>query len=98
MTTGTDAARDSVDRRAERRMRTLKGARIVFNGGHSVFDCTIRNLSPGGALIEVPSRLGIPTHFDIIMDQGATRRPCSVCWSTEHLMGVRFEEAAEKRA
>jgi hypothetical protein len=98
MTTAKDAPLEGADRRTERRNRTLKGARIVFNGGHSVFDCTVRNLSPGGALIEVPSMLGIPTQFELILDQGATRRLCSVRWRTERMMGVRFDDAAHKAA
>lgn len=93
MTTVTDTAQESAERRAERRMRTLKRARIVFNHGHSVFDCTIRNLSPSGALIEVPNMLGIPMQFEIILGQAAARRPCSVRWSTERMMGVRFDDA-----
>ena len=98
MTTVTDAAQESAERRAERRMRTLKRARIVFNHGHSVFDCTIRNLSSGGALIEVPNMLGIPMQFDILLGDSATRRPCSVRWSTERMMGVRFDDDAQKAA
>ncbi len=73
-------------------MRTLKAAKIVFNLGHSVFDCTVRNLSPSGALLQVPSMLGVPTHFDVIMDDGATRRACNVRWRTERVMGVHFED------
>jgi hypothetical protein len=98
MTTVVEPAHEHADRRSERRVRTLKTARIVFNLGRSVFDCTVRNLSPNGALIEVPSMLGMPMQFEVIMDQGVTRRPCSVRWRTERLMGVRFEGAAQKAA
>ncbi len=98
MTTVTDAAQESAERRAERRMRTLKRARIVFNHGHSVFDCTIRNLSPSGALIEVPSMQGIPMQFEIALGESTVRRPCSVRWRTERTMGVHFDDDAQKAA
>lgn len=86
------------DRRAERRARALKRAEIVFNNGYSVFDCTVRNLSPSGALLDIPSMLGIPSHFDIVMDAAQARRPCSVRWHTDRLMGVCFDDAGLKAA
>ena len=89
---------EGAERRVERRVRALKGGRIVFNGDKSVFDCRIRNLSTGGALLEVPSMLGIPSHFDLIMDAAIARRPCSVRWHTDRLMGVRFDDVPEKVA
>jgi hypothetical protein len=82
------------DRRTERRMRALKHARIIFNKGYGVFDCTVRNISPGGALLDVPSMLGIPSHFDIVMDATNARRPCTVRWHTDHLIGVHFDDVA----
>lgn len=84
------------DRRSERRLRALKHARIIFNNGYGVFDCVIRNLSPGGALLDLPSMLGVPSHFDIVID--AARRPCTVRWHTDHLMGVHFDDAVAKAA
>jgi hypothetical protein len=98
MTTDIEPAPARADRRAERRMRTLKAAKIVLNGGRSVFDCTIRNISPNGALIEVPSMLGIPAQFEIVLDQGATRRSCKIRWRTERMMGVHFGDAEQKAA
>ena len=98
MTTVVETAHDGVDRRSERRMRTLKAAEIVFNLGHSVFDGTLRNISPSGALIEVPSMLGIPMRFEIIMDHGAMRRACTVRWHTGRMMGVHFDDAVQKAA
>ena len=49
-----------VDRRRARRVRTLKGARIVVTGGYAVYDCVIQNLSLTGALIALPTALACP--------------------------------------
>ena len=98
MTTVVKTAHEGAERRRERRARALKAAKIVFNLGRSVFDCTVRNLSPGGALLEVPCMVGIPPKFDILMDQGVTRRACTVRWNTQRLIGVQFDEAAQKAA
>jgi hypothetical protein len=87
---GQDGGREN---RREHRRRVLKGARIVFNGGYSVLDCRVRNLSSGGAMIEVPSSLGIPGKFDVAID-AQPHRPCTVMWRTETLMGVAFDDAS----
>jgi hypothetical protein len=82
------------ENRRERRMRVFKSARIIFNGGYSVFDCRVRNLSSGGAMLEMPSLLGIPTHFEIAMDSSGKHRQCTVMWRTDTLMGVAFDDAS----
>ena len=98
MMTVTESAQEGADRRSERRMRTLKAAKIVFNLGQSVFDCKVRNLSPSGALLEVPSMVGMPLDFQIMMAEGTPRRTCSVRWRTGRLMGVHFDSAVHKAA
>jgi hypothetical protein len=85
------------ERRSERRVRTLKRARIIFSHGYGVFDCVVRNISPAGALLDLPSMLGVPSHFDIAIDT-APGRPCTVRWHTDHLMGVQFDDAVVKAA
>lgn len=84
-----------VNRRAARRNRTLKKATIVFNGGFSAFDCIVRNLSDTGAMLQVSS-LGIPTHFELKMDAATLRRPCTVRWRTEAVLGVSFDDVERK--
>ncbi len=98
MMTVAESAQEGAERRSERRMRTLKAAKIVFNLGQSVFDCQVRNLSPSGALIEVPSMVGIPKDFQIIIAEGSPRRTCSVRWRVGCKMGVRFDDAEPQAA
>ena len=85
------------DNRRDRRMRVLKSARIIFNGGYSVYDCRVKNLSQSGALLEMPSLVGIPTRFEISMD-GGQRRLCKVMWRTDRLMGIAFDDAGGQAA
>jgi hypothetical protein len=85
---------EQTERRLEQRRRTLKGGHLIFNHGHSTFDCRVRNLSSGGALLEISGMLGVPLNFEFAMDDGSMRRACSVRWHTDRLMGVRFEDAA----
>ena len=76
--------------RKEARLRTLKGGRIVLPNGNSTISCTIRNLSAGGACLELASQLGIPDAFDLIIGEGNVRRPCRVAWRKANRMGVQF--------
>jgi hypothetical protein len=85
------------NRRAVRRMRTLKKATIVLNGGYSVYDCVIRNLSETGAMLKVVG-LGIPSHFELVLDAPVPRHPCTVRWRTEDAIGVSFDDAMSKAA
>ena len=79
-----------MERRQSLRMRTLKAARILFNQHKSVIDCTVRNLSPTGACLTVPSVVGIPDRFEVWFDADKSIRPCRVVWHKERLLGVEF--------
>ena len=78
------------DHRNYPRQRTLKTGRIVFNEKSSVFDCAIRNLSESGACLDVPSSIGIPEAFELIIKSESRARSCRVIWRTERRIGVQF--------
>ena len=88
---------DEDNRRSFRRMRTLKKGTIIIQGGYSVYDCVVRNLSDGGAMLQV-SGFGIPSHFDLAMDAAIPRRPCTVRWRSDGAVGVSFDDVAQKAA
>jgi hypothetical protein len=79
-----------MERRQQPRARTLKAARILLNQHHSVIDCTVRNLSPVGACLNVASSLGIPERFDVIFEADHSIRPCRLVWHKEKQLGVEF--------
>ena len=79
-----------MDQRRQTRARTLKSARILFNDHRSVIDCTVRNLSPTGACLNVASALGIPERFDVMFDSDQTVRACRMVWHKEKQVGVEF--------
>jgi hypothetical protein len=81
------------DRRTIRRMRTLKGGRIVFNGGYSDFECTVRDLSPVGAKLRLGEATGVPNHFELELEHGQPRRKCTVRWRSGSTLGVSFDDA-----
>ena len=78
------------ERRKSARRRALKGGRIVFNKRSSTIDCTVRNLSPEGALLQVRGPFGIPAEFDLELDADAVIHPCKVVWRDARRLGVVF--------
>jgi hypothetical protein len=78
-----------IDHRKVQRRPTLKGGRIVFNRDQSTFDCTVRNLSPEGAKLQVGSSIGIPDSFDLMLPNTA-RQACTVVWRKQREIGVQF--------
>ena len=77
-------------RKTPLRRRTLKKGRIVFNERRSTIDCTVRNLSPEGALLLVTTLAGIPDSFDLAIDSDATNRAATVAWKRDGQLGVKF--------
>jgi hypothetical protein len=79
-----------VERRKIPRARALKGAKIAFNQHRSVIDCVVRNLTDVGAMLKVPSTVGIPERFDFRFDHERSYRPARVIWRREDTLGVEF--------
>ena len=78
------------ERRASHRARMWRGGKILFNNRRSVLDCTIRNLSPEGACLQVESLVGVPPAFDLLIDGEQAPRPCRLVWQSDHRAGVEF--------
>ena len=79
----------SRERRLAPRRNTMIGATIVYNGGQTRLACTVRNISDGGAKLEVSKVQGIPQTFDLEMP-GSDHMPCRVVWRALRELGVAF--------
>jgi PilZ domain len=78
------------EKRIQIRRRTLKLGKIIFNGRQSVIDCTVRNLSQTGACLELPTGVGFPPSFDLMMASEGWQRSCRVKWRNGNRIGVVF--------
>ena len=76
------------NRKAARR-RVLKSAVIEFEGG--AFSCAVRNVSDTGAALDVPTCLGIPHEFKLLIETDQVTRRCRVVWRKETRLGVTFK-------
>ena len=79
-----------IEKRANPRVRTLKGGSIIFGTACTV-DCVVRNLSETGACLEVASPVGIPDDFTLQIKPEPTKRNCHVAWRSANRIGVSFK-------
>ena len=70
--------------------RVLKGGQILFNGGSSVIDCTVRGLSETGAGLDVSASVGVPKSFKLAIKADNFEKPCRVLSQTERHIEVEF--------
>jgi hypothetical protein len=80
------------DRRAAPRRRTLLEGHIELAGGGAI-DCTVRNMSEGGARLRVASVIGVPDAFVLSCGTDSRRRAARVTWRRETELGVAFSHA-----
>jgi PilZ domain-containing protein len=78
-----------IERRTSQRLPRLKAGGIVFNGLSSVIDCTVRNISDGGACLIVAKDSMMPVSFRL-RAEGETRS-CSVAWRRADRLGVKYQ-------
>jgi hypothetical protein len=71
------------------RQRIIKAGTILFDGAE--INCTVRNISELGALLEVESPIGIPNDFALVISKDGVKRLCPVAWRLARRMGVRFD-------
>lgn len=84
----TDPTQPSGERRGGNTRRTaLKGARIVHKGGS--VECKLRNISDGGARLELAGQQLLPHTFELHIT-GMPARTCSLRWARDNLVGVQF--------
>jgi hypothetical protein len=85
------------DQRKSIRHRVFKAGIIAFNRAGGI-SCTVRNISEGGACLDVASPLGIPVDFDLYIESERRTLACHLVWKSERRIGVSFRGAAEAAA
>jgi hypothetical protein len=76
------------DRRDSTRLRLLKSGKILL--GKASVPCTVRSLSDGGARLQVQSTFGLPSTFDLALDDHPPRT-CKVVWLDATTLRVQFQ-------
>lgn len=78
------------DNRGTQRQNVIKAGTISFDG--SGIDCLVRNMSVGGANLEVESQIGIPSSFELIINVEHSNHHCHVVWRKARRIGVTFDQ------
>ena len=84
----TTMSDSTVERRAVRRHKVLKGATLSFDD--SGVACVVRNLSTSGATLELASSISLPTSFTLEIKADQFIRRCRRVWSRDKHIGVAF--------
>jgi hypothetical protein len=74
--------------RSHERQGVLKAGTISFQD--SKIDCAVRNVSVGGANLEVDSQIAIPNSFDLLIEAQTGNQRCHVVWRKGPRIGVAF--------
>jgi hypothetical protein len=81
---------DMIEKRTTPRHRVLKHGMLAFGGGGGL-DCTVRNISSGGARLDIASPIGVPPSFTLVIEADQFMRRCHAVWSNERQIGVAFD-------
>ena len=79
------------ERRSERRRRVRRQAALHFNNGYGVFEASVRNQSRYGACLDIPSTIGVPSRFNLVVS-GVKVGEARVRWRTPTQLGLRLQE------
>lgn len=81
----------NADNRRSSRRTVVEDARIINKrGGWSLTNCTVRDISEGGAKIQIDPSLEIPTYFDLLLVNELVIMPVRIRWRRRNFMGVQF--------
>jgi hypothetical protein len=78
-----------MNNKRDQRRNVMKAGTILFGG--SGIDCLVRNISDGGANLEVESQIGIPNSFDLVIDTEHGNQHCHVVWRKARRIGIVFD-------
>ena len=76
--------------RTEHRFRTLKRGQIKINGGKSLIDCTIRDLTETGAKLRFENVFPLPEQFELFIVDAKAVWPARSAWQKGTEAGVEF--------
>lgn len=94
-TQAVDGTLEPAERRRSVRMRTLKPAFIALEEWSSKINCTVRNISEGGARIRLERPLALPEFFLLKIGTSGQLRRVRKCWHLNDEIGVEFCDEPE---
>jgi hypothetical protein len=81
---------DPANRREQFRRTVIKGARIIFNDRQSTLSCRVRDMTAGGARLDLSTQQLLPHEFELHVSGSPAPQRCGLRWAQGTLVGVRF--------
>lgn len=78
------------DRRQNDRVHTLLAGRIVFHAGAYTYKCIVRDMSEGGARVEIQSARMLPKRFYFLTSKEEVAYEAELVWRTRVMAGIKF--------
>lgn len=78
-----------LERRNERRVRMLKEGKVLLSDFVSA-NCTVRDISPSGARLELEGPISLPADFRLWIVSVEMMLPATAVWQRGLEAGVRF--------
>jgi len=74
----------------------IRNAVVVVGDSHTLIaQCTVYDLSAGGARLRIEGNADIPEKFTLwLASNGAVRRDCRIAWREKNEIGVQFQSSA----
>ncbi len=82
-----------IERRGNERRHVVYGATLEFHGMQSTLDCTIKNISPRGAMLVFGSAWALPPSFHLHLRARDEIYAARLVWCDSRTAGVAFEAA-----
>ena len=79
-----------LERREHKRLRVLKTGQIIFDKRQCLFNCTIKNLSPKGALLDLGGAVSVPDTFSLRIPSSGDEAQVHVARRKGQQIGVQL--------
>jgi hypothetical protein len=86
------------ERRTTQRQKTLLAGKAVFGANRFEIDCSVRDLSRGGARLSFADSLGVPDQFELHMPSRGSVFRAEVRWRKGRQIGVKFRAVLRQPA
>jgi hypothetical protein len=83
------------DLRRSVRVRAFLGGRIVFNDGAYSYECVVRDMSEGGARVEIPAARMLPRRFYFLTSKEDVAYDAELVWRTRLMAGIKFRDSVQ---
>lgn len=72
------------------RRRTNQPAWITMDGGFAARQCTVLDISQGGARLRVEDPHFVKQQFHLKFERTSPGKPCTVVWRKGDVIGIKF--------